>query len=172
MYGKGENSNRQLYSKGTELQRFTDDRRSAQSTDNESIKYLNFRKSFLFKNKTSSNPQKTMKYLYTLLFCLPFLCFAQNKTEKRLLKKADKIHAKAYTVDTHADAPINMMDIEGFNVGTKHNYAEDGTQIDFPRMKEGGMDAMFFAVYLGQGKRTPEANLEAKDKALKIFSYN
>ena len=32
------------------------------------------------------------------------------------------------------------------------------------------MDAMFFAVYLGQGKRTPEANLEAKDKALKIFS--
>jgi len=111
-----------------------------------------------------------MKHFYTFLFCLPFLCFSQNKVEKRLLKKVDKIHAKAYTVDTHADAPINMMDIEGFDVGTKHNYAEDGTQIDFPRMKEGGMDAMFFAVYLGQGKRTPEANNEAKEKALKIFA--
>ena len=110
-----------------------------------------------------------MKHFYMLLFLLPFTIFAQDKNEKRLLKKADKIHARAYTVDTHADAPINMMDTEGFDVGAKHKYEEDGTQIDFPRMKEGGMDAMFFAVYLGQGKRTPEANAEAKEKALKIF---
>lgn len=110
-----------------------------------------------------------MKHLFTFFFFLPFIIFAQDKAEKRLLKKADKIHAKAYTVDTHADAPINMMDLEGFDVGAKHNYNEDGAQIDFPRMKEGGMDAMFFAVYLGQGKRTPEANAEAKEKALKIF---
>ncbi len=107
-----------------------------------------------------------MKHLYILFFCFPFLCFAQDKAEKRLLKKADKIHTSAYTVDTHADAPINMMEMESFDVGAKHSYAEDGTQIDFPRMKEGGMDAMFFAVYLGQGKRTPEANAEAKEKAL------
>lgn len=104
-----------------------------------------------------------------IFLLLPFAIFAQNKSEKRLLKKADKIHARAYTVDTHADAPINMMDMEGFDVGAKHKYEEDGTQIDFPRMKEGGMDAMFFAVYLAQGKRLPEANAEAKEKALKIF---
>jgi hypothetical protein len=55
MYGKGENSNKQLYSKGTGLQRFIDDRRTAKSADNESIKYLYYRKSLLFKNKTSSN---------------------------------------------------------------------------------------------------------------------
>ncbi|AFK02369.1 peptidase M19 renal dipeptidase [Emticicia oligotrophica DSM 17448] len=110
-----------------------------------------------------------MKYLLPLLI-LSITTFAQDKAEKRLLRKADKIHARAYTVDTHADAPINMLEMEGFDVGQKHNYAEDGTQIDFPRMKEGGMDAMFFAVYLGQGKRTPEANVEAKEKALKIFT--
>ena len=106
---------------------------------------------------------------FLLLLLIPFAAFSQNKSEQRLLKKADKIHARAYTVDTHADAPINMMDMEGFDVGAKHKYEDDGTQIDFPRMKEGGMDAMFFAVYLGQGKRTPEANAEAKTKALKIF---
>jgi membrane dipeptidase len=110
-----------------------------------------------------------MKPLFLLLL-VHFSIFAQDKAEKRLLKKADKIHARAYTVDTHADAPINMIDIEGFDVGAKHDYDTDGTQIDFPRMKEGGMDAMFFAVYLGQGKRTPEANAEAKEKALKIFA--
>ncbi len=109
-----------------------------------------------------------MKQLFLLLF-LPALVFAQSRKEQRLLKKADKIHAQAYTVDTHADVPINMMEMEGFDIGAKHNYAEDGTQIDFPRMKEGGMDAMFFAVYLAQGKRTPEGDAEAKEKALKIF---
>lgn len=107
-----------------------------------------------------------MKKLHFLFLFLPFLVFAQN--EAKLLRKAEKIHRKAFTVDTHADAPINMMK-EGFDIAQKHNFDEDGTQIDFPRMKEGGMDAMFFAVYLGQGKRTPEGNAEAKEKALKIF---
>jgi len=109
-----------------------------------------------------------MKSLLLFIF-LPVLVFAQSKEEQRLLKKADKIHARAYTVDTHADVPINMMEMPGFDIGVKHDYMVDGTQIDFPRMKEGGMDAMFFAVYLAQGKRTPEGNALAKEKALKIF---
>lgn len=107
-----------------------------------------------------------MKNLFTLFVLFPFAILAQN--EAKLLRKAEKIHRKAFTVDTHADAPINMMK-EGFDIAQKHNFDEDGTQIDFPRMKEGGMDAMFFAVYLGQGKRSPEGNAEAKEKALKIF---
>lgn len=107
-----------------------------------------------------------MKKLLTLFLLFPFAILAQKET--KLLRKAEKIHRKAFTVDTHADAPINMMK-EGFDIAQKHNFDEDGTQIDFPRMKEGGMDAMFFAVYLGQGKRSPEGNAEAKEKALKIF---
>ncbi len=105
-------------------------------------------------------------------FLLVFLSFASvaQKSEKYLLRKASKIHQKIFTVDTHADAPINMMEMAGFDIGKKHDYTEDGTQIDFPRMKSGGMDAMFFAVYLAQGQRTPEGNAEAKEKALAIFS--
>jgi membrane dipeptidase len=107
-----------------------------------------------------------MKHL--LLILLPFFAFSQTKEDEKLLKKAAKIHEKILTVDTHADAPINMVK-EGFDIAQKHDFEEDGTQIDFPRMKTGGMDAMFFAVYVGQGKRTPEGNAEAKEKALFIF---
>ena len=85
-----------------------------------------------------------------------------------LQHKAARIHTAVLTVDTHADAPINMMK-ESFDLGQQHRFEEDGSQIDLPRMKKGEMDAMFFAVYLGQGKRTPEANAEAKQKALAIF---
>ena len=91
----------------------------------------------------------------------------QPITEKQKAKAA-KIHAQALTIDTHADVPINMMK-DGFDVAQKHDFEKDGSQIDFPRMKEGGMDAMFFAVYLGQGQRTPEATAAAKEKALAIF---
>jgi len=83
-------------------------------------------------------------------------------------KKARRLHQRILTLDTHADAPISMMK-PGFDVGVKHDRLVDGTQIDFPRMKEGGMDAMFFAVYLAQGPRTPEGHAKAKADALAIF---
>ncbi|RCR71665.1 dipeptidase [Larkinella punicea] len=86
----------------------------------------------------------------------------------RLTRKAHKIHQRILTLDTHADAPINMVK-DGFDVGERHDRVRDKSQIDFPRMKEGGMDAMFFAVYLAQGPRTPEGHAEAKAKALAIF---
>ena len=86
----------------------------------------------------------------------------------RLTRKAHKIHQRILTLDTHADAPINMVK-DGFDVGARHDRVRDKSQIDFPRMKEGGMDAMFFAVYLAQGPRTPEGHAEAKARALAIF---
>jgi membrane dipeptidase len=99
--------------------------------------------------------------------CLSGWTAAQSLTPKQK-EKAVRIHEQALTVDTHADVPINMMK-EGFDIGEEHSYEQDGSQIDFPRMKKGGMDAMFFAVYLAQGRRTPEATAEAKEKALAIF---
>ncbi len=36
-------------------------------------------------------------------------------------------------------------------------------------MKEGGLDAVFFAVFIGQGDRDEASNRKAKQQALKIF---
>ncbi len=38
-------------------------------------------------------------------------------------------------------------------------------------MHEGGLDAVFFAVFVGQGERTIEGNEQAKKRAQQIF-YN
>jgi membrane dipeptidase len=86
----------------------------------------------------------------------------------RITRKAHKIHERILTLDTHADAPINMVK-DGFDIGMRHDRVRDKSQIDFPRMKEGGMDAMFFAVYMAQGPRTAAGHAEAKAKALNIF---
>ena len=85
-----------------------------------------------------------------------------------IARKARKIHQRVLTLDTHADAPT-MMQKEGFDVGVSHDTKRDGSQIDFPRMKQGGMDAMFFAVYVAQGPRTDSGHAEAKRNALHQF---
>lgn len=88
--------------------------------------------------------------------------------DDRLTKKARAIHKRILTLDTHADAPINLQK-DDFDIGITHDMKQGGTQIDFPRMKQGSMDAMFFAVYMAQGPRTPEGHARAKEKALDIF---
>jgi membrane dipeptidase len=110
-----------------------------------------------------------MKSQLLLLFLgvLPIATLAQ--TDAALIQKAHQIHERAYCVDTHADAPI-MLQKPGFDVGISHDTKRDGSQIDFPRMKQGGMDAMFFAVYTAQGPRTPEGHAKAKESALKQFA--
>ena len=36
----------------------------------------------------------------------------------------------------------------GFDMGERHDPNESGSKVDYPRMKEGGLDAIFFAAFL------------------------
>jgi membrane dipeptidase len=83
--------------------------------------------------------------------------------------KAARIHKAVLTIDTHSDTPLNLLR-EGFDVGKMQDQASTGTKVDFPRMKEGGLDAQFFAVFVGQGPRTPEGNAIVQKKALDILA--
>jgi len=84
--------------------------------------------------------------------------------EEQLINKANKIHASVLTIDTHCDTPINMFRSD-YDLGVKHN---EGC-VDFPRMKEGGLDAEFFAVYIGQGPRNDSSFNKVHKQALAIF---
>lgn len=72
--------------------------------------------------------------------------------EEKIDRKADKLHMNMLTVDTHCDTPMRLTR-NGYDLGARN---EKGC-VDFPRMKEGGLDAEFFAIFIGQGPRTPEA---------------
>lgn len=73
-----------------------------------------------------------------------------------------RIHNKALTVDTHCDTPMAMIG-EGFDVGVRNTPPQ--SRVDFPRMKEGGLDAMFFAAFTGQRERTEENTQKAYETA-------
>ncbi len=90
---------------------------------------------------------------------------AWKKATPALSMEAREIHDRVLTVDTHSDTPMLMVE-NGFDIGARQE-AQSGfsMKIDLPRMKEGGMDAVFFAAYVSQGERTPEGYATAKKKA-------
>ena len=79
---------------------------------------------------------------------------------------ARAIHERLLTLDTHMDTPMEFAR-PGWDMMDRHTVADDFSQVDFPRMKEGGLDGGFFAIYTPQGPRTPEGLQAARDAALK-----
>jgi membrane dipeptidase len=75
------------------------------------------------------------------------------------------IHERMLTIDTHLDTPANFAR-PGWDILQRHTVA-DGSQLDYPRMVEGGLDGGLFAVYTPQNARTPEGRAAARDAALK-----
>ncbi len=89
------------------------------------------------------------RYILVTLFLAAAGCVS---SEEKISRKADKMHQSMLSVDTHCDTPMRLYR-GGFDLGVRN----DKGCIDFPRMKEGGLDAEFFAIFIGQGPRTPEA---------------
>jgi membrane dipeptidase len=80
--------------------------------------------------------------------------------------RAREIHSRVLTVDTHCDTAFNLLR-KDWRIGDRHDPAIRASgKIDLPRMAEGGLDAEFFAVFVGQGPRTPEGNAIAREEAL------
>ena len=105
-----------------------------------------------------------MKIVINILLVTLFLTGCGNR-EQQLVKQADRIHVSILTVDTHCDTPMEFSD-PAFDLGVR---SSDGC-VDFPKMKEGGLHAEFFAVFTGQGPRNDSTFNIVHEKALEIFN--
>src|SRR5688572_11289367 len=88
---------------------------------------------------------------------------AQAAPDAALVQKARAIHDRVIALDTHAD-------INPDNFTRQKNYTQRlETQVNLPKMKDGGLDAAFFIVYVGQGPLTPEGYDNAYKQAVAKF---
>jgi len=78
---------------------------------------------------------------------------------------ARALHERLLCLDTHLDTPMNFAR-PGWDMMKRHSYEADFSQVDYPRMIEGGLDGGFFAIYTPQGPLTPEGMMAARDYAL------
>ncbi len=78
-------------------------------------------------------------------------------TEDLTMKKAKEIHERIVTLDTHVDfTPANFTD--------QRNYTQRlDTQLNLPKMFEGGLDAVFFSIFVSQTReaQNPDAFMPA-----------
>jgi len=101
-----------------------------------------------------------------LLF--PAACRTKPNGEN-LAAKARAIHDRVLTVDTHCDTASRLPG-GTWDIGVRHEPGQRASgKIDLPRMAEGGLDAEFFAVFVGQGERTEHGYTRAKEWALKTI---
>ena len=80
---------------------------------------------------------------------------AAQLSDAELTTKAQAIHKKTLTLDTHVD--INPSD---FQLGQLNYGQRLSTQVDLTKMEAGGLDAIFFSIYVGQ-----PANAQGQDSA-------
>jgi membrane dipeptidase len=92
-----------------------------------------------------------------------------NLPADELSALARQIQERLFTIDTHCDTPTASLMKSGWDLGARHDFAVDGSQCDLPRLVEGTMDAMVFAVYVAQAARTARGNAVAHDLALRCF---
>lgn len=106
-----------------------------------------------------------MKSTFFIVLSLIFsISIAQTEIpDAVILEKAKQIHENVITLDTHID--INVA-----NFTKNRNYTQDTpSQVNLPKMLEGGLDVAWFIVYTGQGPLTENGYASAYEEAMEKF---
>lgn len=86
---------------------------------------------------------------------------AQPLTEEQIIARAEAVHARAVTLDSHVDITGPYYATEELDPGTDHPKLK----CDLVKMRRGGMDGVFLAVYVRQ---RPQLDAQGYEKAQEI----
>ncbi|MFZ0638790.1 MAG: dipeptidase [Candidatus Acidiferrales bacterium] len=94
-----------------------------------------------------------------LFLAFPLIVSAQTVKPVKISAHARALHFGSIVIDTHDDTTQRLMDPH-FNLDARHT---DGN-IDIPRMKQGGLDGIFFSIYMPGTITGPIAVQKALDQ--------
>src|SRR5262249_5488374 len=104
-----------------------------------------------------------MRWTRAALFaCLLGLAFvaARFAAADDVAERAHKLHFSSIVLDTHDDTTQRFFAKAGFDMAQRHT---DG-HIDIPRMRDGGMNAIFFSIWIDGRIMGPPAVQKAIDQ--------
>jgi membrane dipeptidase len=89
---------------------------------------------------------------------------AQPNAPGDLAARAKRIHAEAIVLDTHIDTTQRLLQ-PGWSFFERHEPSARGQRgpggrgnhVDYPRMREGGLDGLFFSIYMAGSVTGPQA---------------
>ncbi len=80
------------------------------------------------------------------------------------LARPSALHRRLICLDTHLDTPADLAR-PGWDVTARHRHETDLTQVDVPRMRDGGLDGGFWAIFTPQGPLDVAGMTAARDAA-------
>lgn len=89
--------------------------------------------------------------------------FRHLVAEAESFRKARQIHRTVLTLDSHCDTPMF------FDKGVDLARRDPQLLVDFPKMREGGLDASIMVAYLPQGERTEQAYAEVTARTHRLL---
>ncbi len=89
--------------------------------------------------------------------------FHNFKCEAQSFADAKQVHTRILTLDSHCDTPMF------FDKGVNLAQRDPQLRVDFPKMREGRLDATTMVAYIPQGERTNEASEAATQKAFELL---
>src|SRR5262245_48232642 len=98
---------------------------------------------------------KNVKPLFAIFFCLVFIAFSTGarsaQEDYAISERARKLHFSSLVLDTHIDVTPKLQ--------TDWKFTEEHStgHIDLPRMKKGGLNGLFFSIYMGGRVTGPKA---------------
>ena len=94
--------------------------------------------------------------------CLGAACLllVRRTSADAIADRAHKLHFSSIVLDTHDDTTQRFFSKAGFNLADRH---ADG-HVDIPRMRDGGMNAIFFSIWIDGRIMGPPAIQKALDQ--------
>src|SRR5438270_11510188 len=87
--------------------------------------------------------RNTLALALTVLV-LPAFVFTQTAQETPISARAKQIHERAIVIDSHDDTTQRLLSDKTFDIAKRQNTGN----VDIPRMREGGLDALFFSIWV------------------------
>src|SRR6185436_5819616 len=101
------------------------------------------------------------RYVVALVVLFPLIALAAQTPAGKLTgeavdQRAARIHKQAIVVDTHIDTTM-MLGKPGWDFMVRHQPEPGENHVDLPRIREGGLDAAFFSIYMPGTITGPDA---------------
>jgi len=103
------------------------------------------------------------------MFSRTLLCLALVSPWALAASPAQLLHQRLTVLDSHLDTPMQLAR-PGWDITQRHGYRDDLSQVDLPRMKEGGLDGGFWAIFTPQGPLNAEGRTQASEHGLAVLA--
>jgi membrane dipeptidase len=90
---------------------------------------------------------------------VPALVLSQSGAPAAVPAHAKAVHDRAIVIHSHDDTTQRLLSEKGFDIGARHANGN----IDIPRMRDGGLDALFFSIWVPSDLTGPPAVKKAMD---------